>query len=439
MLLSFRLATAFAALGMMLPSLSAADWPQWLGPNRDGVWSETGIIDNFPPEGPKVFWRTPIAGGYSGPAVGDGKVYVMDYAAKGDAPKEGARADVKGEERVLCLSAATGEVLWKHRYDCPYTISYPAGPRATPTVADGKVYSLGAEGNLFCLDAAKGTVLWSKDFKKDYNAKTPMWGFCSHPLVDGKKVVCIVGGENACVVAFDKDNGKELWKALNAEEPGYSCPSMIEAGGVRQLIVWHSASVNSLDPETGTKNWSVPLSPDYKMSIMAPRKYGEYLFAAGIGDKALLLKLASDKAAATEVWRGTKANALYPVNMTPFIENDTIYGVSQNGQLMAVDLKTAERKWETTQPVTGKDSRETRTGTAFLVKNGDRFFLFNEKGELVIAKLSPEKYEEIGRAQILAPTGKAFGRDVVWSHPAFANKCVFARNDKEIVCFSLAK
>jgi outer membrane protein assembly factor BamB len=258
-------------------------------------------------------------------------------------------------------------------------------------------------------------------------------------MVDGKQLICIVGAENACVVAFDKDTGKELWKALNAEEPGYSCPSIIEAGGVRQLIVWHGTSINSLNPETGEKHWSALISADHKMSIMTPRRAGEYLFTAGIGDKALLLKLDAGKPAVTEVWRGKKTNALYPVNMTPFIDKDTIYGVSQSGRFMAVDLKSADRKWETTEPVTGKDSKETNSATAFVVKNGERFFIFNEKGELVIAKLSPEKYEEVGRAQILAPTNKAFGRDVVWSHPAFANRCVFARNDKEIVCVSLAK
>ena len=152
---------------MMLPSLSAEDWPQWLGPNRDGVWNETGIIDNFPPNGPKVVWRAPIAGGYAGPAVANGKVYVSDYLTKADVTKETfERTDSKGQERVQCFSADKGELLWHHEYDCKYTISYPAGPRATPTVADGKVYTLGAEGNFLCLDAAKGAVLWSKDFKR---------------------------------------------------------------------------------------------------------------------------------------------------------------------------------------------------------------------------------------------------------------------------------
>jgi hypothetical protein len=139
------------------------------------------------------------------------------------------------------------------------------------------------------------------------------------------------------------------------------------------------------------------------------------------------------------VWRGRKGNAIYPVNMTPFLDDGYIYGVDQPGQFMAVKLETGERVWETTEPVTGKESKPAKSGTLFVIKNGDRYFLFNEKGELVIAKLTPKNYEEIDRAKILEPTSVAFGRSVVWSHPAFAGKCMFVRNDKEIVCVSLAK
>ncbi len=437
---TIRLIIALAFLPSMASVAAADDWPQWLGPNRDSVWPETGIIDKFPSKGPEVLWRTKISGGYAGPAVANGKVYVMDYVTDGNVKAEVFnRTDFKGVERVLCLNADKGEILWEHKYDCHYTVSYPSGPRATPTVHDGKVYTLGTEGNFFCLDAEKGTELWKKDFKKDFAAKTPLWGFCGHPLIEGKTVFVITGGEGACVVALDKDTGKERWRALTAEEPGYSCPTMIEAGGVKQLIVWHGTSVNSLNPETGEKHWSVLIAPDYKMSIMAPRKYGDFLFAGGIYTHAVLLKLASDKPAATEVWRGKKTNALFPVNMTPFIEDGHIFGVNNTGQMMGVKLETAERVWETTEPVTGKDSKPLNSATAFIVKNGERFFIFNEKGELVIAKLNPKGYEEIDRAKVVDPTNLAFGRSVVWSHPAFANKCMFVRNDKEIACVSLAK
>jgi len=427
--------------GLFIASAARADdWPQWMGPNRNDIWAETGILEKFPKDGPKVLWRKPVAGGYSGPAVANGKVYVTDYVTDGDVKKEVFdRTNFKGKERIQCFDAVKGDLIWKHEYPCNYTVSYPIGPRATPTIADGKVYMLGTEGDLLCLDADKGGVIWQKDFKKDYGAKTPIWGFCGHPLVDGKKVVVIVGGENSCVVAFNKDDGKEIWKALNAEQPGYSSPIIVNAGGTRQLLVWHATSINSLNPETGAKYWAVPLSAEYKMSIMAPQQSGDYLFTSGINDKSVLLKLASDKPAVTEVWRGKKSNSVYPVNMTPLIDKGTIYGVNQPGQMVAVDMMSADRKWETTDPVTGINSKRADSATAYLVKNGDRFFIFNEKGELVIAKLTPEKYEEIDRAKLLTPTSVAFGRDVAWSHPAFANKCIFARNDKEIICVSLAK
>src|SRR5919204_3817134 len=224
----------FAVLLFPLPAL-ADDWPQWLGPQRDAVWRETGILDKFPEGGPKALWRTPVKVGYAGPAVAGGKVYLMDFETDKAIPKDSFnRGELPGNERVLCLDAATGKPVWEHKYPARYTISYPNGPRCTPTVQGGKVYTLGAEGNLHCLDAASGAVAWSKDFKKDYGAKTPMWGFCGHPLVDGQKLVCIVGGEGSLAVAFDKDTGKEIWRSLSAKETGYSVPTLIEAGGKRQ-------------------------------------------------------------------------------------------------------------------------------------------------------------------------------------------------------------
>ncbi len=435
------LTVAVVALLVTTPaSVRADDWPQWMGPNRDDVWRETGILDKFPVAGPKVVWRMPVGGGYAGPAVAGGRVFVSDFVPDNSAavpPNDPMkRPEIAGKERTLCFNAADGKLLWTHAYDCPYRISYPAGPRCTPTVDGERVYTVGAMGNLFCLEAATGNVVWSVDYKKDYGVKPPTWGFAGHPLVDGNKLICIVGGEGSVAVAFDKATGKELWRALSAKEPGYSSPTVIEAGGKRQLIIWHSEAVNSLDPETGKVWWSVPLVPDFGMAIMAPQKSGNYLYAAGIDKKGLLLKLSADRPAAEVVWRGTKDTAVYPVNSTPLLEDGYIYGVCTESQLRCVKLETGERIWDTMVPTLG--SKRGRSGTAFLVKNGDRHFLFNETGHLIIARLSPKGYEELGRVKLLEPTGSAFGRDVVWSHPAFAGKCVFARNDKEIVCVSLA-
>jgi outer membrane protein assembly factor BamB len=355
---------------------------------------------------------------------------------------------VPSSERVLCLDAKTGQEIWKHEYDCEYKVSYGSGPRCTPTVADGKVYALGAMGDLFCLNAVTGKPIWSKNFPKDYEAAVPLWGFSGHPLVYQNQLICLVGGKEALVVSFEKDTGKEIWKAMStpaAGGPGYGPPTLIEAGGTTQLVVYHSRGVTSLNPTTGARYWNVPVEAYQGMAIMAPRKDGDTLFAGGVFDKSVAIKLDPSKPDAKELWRGDKkgGTGLYPVNMTPFVENGVIYGVDQPGSMKAIDLKTGKKLWSTFKPVIGKEEAEdfkgAGSGTAFIVKNGDRFFLFAETGDLIIAKLSPMGYEEISRAKLLEQTTGAFGRKVVWSHPAFANKCVFARNDKEIVCASLAE
>ena len=441
-------------LALALPlTAAAADWPQWLGPDRDSVWTETGIIDKFPDGGPEVLWRAPISSGYAGPAVAGDRVYVTDRVlAKGamnpDDPFD-AKQKIASTERVLCLDATTGKELWKHEYECPYQISYPAGPRCTPTVHDGHVYTLGAMGDLFCLTADKGTVVWSKNFPKDYSAPVPTWGFCGHPLVYKDLLVCVVGGDGSVAVAFDRLTGKEKWKNLSARDQGYSPPTLITSGGKDQVVIWHARAINGLDPATGKELWTVGLAPSFEMSIMAPRQHGDRLFAAGIGGAAAVLKLEGEKV--TPLWQesttkekgfSTKPRGLYPVNMTPFVEDGVVYGVDQPGMLRAVELGTGKKLWFTFVPVIGKeeeeDYREAGSGTAFIVKNGDRFFLFAETGHLVIAKLSRKGYEEVSRAKVLEPTGAAFNRKVVWSHPAFAGRCAFVRSDAEIVCVSLA-
>lgn len=422
----------------------ADDWPQWLGPQRDSVWRETGILQRFPEGGPRVLWRAPVALGYSGPAVAEGRVFVMDYEVESGkvTNNPGARDMLQGTERVLCLDAKTGGLLWKHEYPRPYRVSFGGGPRCTPTVVGGKVYALGGEGNLWCLDAQTGRVLWSKDFVEDYGAETPFWGVSAHPLVDGDVLYALVGGPGSVAVAFDRHSGREIWRALSAPAQGYCPPTMIEHGGRKQLLIWHSESVNSLDPMTGQVFWTVSVKPSFEMSICAPRLLGDDLFVTAYNEASALLRLGQSDGQPTAevVWRGNPRNSVYCANATPFLEDGMIYGCDVNsGKLMGVRMETAERVWETWEPTLGDVQRGGRYGTAFLVKHEDRFFLFNEQGDLILARLSPEGYEELDRARILEPTNEVFGRALVWSHPAFAYRCVFARNDKELICVSLAE
>ena len=435
------LALGFITLASL--ALRAEDWPQWLGTKRDGVWRETGIVEKLPTNGFTYRWRTPIGGGYSGPAVAKGRVYVMDRQLAKDAknPKSAFdRSTIAGSERVLCLNEADGKILWQHEYECPYTVSYAAGPRVTPAVVEGKVYTLGAEGSLLCFDAVKGTVLWSHDFKKELGLKTPVWGFAGHPLVDGKKVICLAGGEGSVAIAYDKDTGKELWRALSAKEPGYAPPMIYEFGGKRQLILWHPEAVSALEPETGKVIWSHALTPSVRhgMSIPSPLKVGDLLFLTSFYNGSLLLRVGADKA--EPVWQSKKisekdTDGLHSVMATPLIEGGHIYSPCSYGQFRCLKLETGERLWETFAPTSGKSER---WGHAFVIKNGNRSFIFSEKGDLIIAKLSPEKYEEVSRAHLIDADNRDPGRPVVWSHPAFANKSIYARNDHEIICVSLA-
>ena len=427
-------------LTALLSPLLADDWPQWLGPNRDSVWRETGIVDRFPDRGLTVRWRAPVSLGYAGPAVAGGKVFVMDYVRSSGkiTNNPSARDRLKGVERVLCMDAATGKLLWKHEYNRPYNLSYPGGPRCTPTVVGGRVYALGAEGNLWCLNAENGQVIWSKDFASQYGAAAPLWGVAAHPLVVGDILFCVVGGEGSVAVAFDKDTGGEIWRALSASDQGYCPPTMIEHAGHKQLLIWHSESINGLNPTTGKAYGSVPLKPSYGMSFTTPRQLGPNLLVTGYGDAGVLLKLADDQPQAEVVWRGKPKTGIYCANSTPFLEDGMIYGCDiGTGALMGVRLEDGQRLWETFQATTG-GSRRARYGTAFLVKHEDRFFLFSETGDLILANLSPQGYEEISRFPVLEATNQTFGRAVVWSHPAFAERCIFARNDKEMVCVSLA-
>jgi outer membrane protein assembly factor BamB len=456
------------ALAVAAPPARADDWPQWLGPRRDGVWREDGILDKFPPGGPKVLWRTPIGSGYAGPAVVGGRVYVTDRVLKRgvknptDGFARGATAGLAGSERVLCLDEATGKILWTHDYECQYRIAYPAGPRTTPVVADGKVYTLGAMGDLLCLDAAGGRPLWGHDFVKQYGADTQMWGFAGHPLLDRDRLICLVGGDGSVVVAFHKDTGRELWRSLSSRAAGYSPPVIYQVGSTRQLIVWHVEAVCGVDPETGMRLWEVAFPVKSSLSIAMPRYDAGGLFVTAFYDGAMMLRMAGDRAAADVLWRGRsrselpdKTDTLHSIMPTPVLRDGYIYGVCSYGQLRCLKADTGERVWETMEATRAKKDGRTvpatpkpiekpadvseRWSNAFLVPNGERFFLFNEKGDLIIASLTPAGYREIDRAHVIEPDNVMPGRPVVWSHPAFAHRKVFVRNDHEIVCLSLAK
>jgi outer membrane protein assembly factor BamB len=442
------------AVVLLFPTIAAADdWPQWLGPKRDGVWRETGIVDKFPEGGPKVLWRVPCGIGYAGPAVAQGKVFLPDrILGEGTKNPENpfTRTAVRGTDRLLCLDEATGKELWKFEYAVEYRVNYAAGPRCTPTVDGDLVFWLGTMGDLYALDANTGKPVWEKHFLKDYHADQQTWGFAAHPLVDGDRLICLVGGPEAPgVVAFDKKTGRELWKALQVGEAGYNPPTIFEVNGKRMLIIWHAAAVVGLDPETGKKHWQHDWKISSALTVPNARLVkGSLLFLTSFYNGSLLLDIGGDTPKV--VWKskskGVQASVmpgntvdLHSIMPAPWIQDDHIYGICSYGELRCLELMTGKRVWETHAATAGKSAR---WANAFLVPHAEsgRMFLFNDRGELLIARLTPKGFEEIDRAKVLEPTNPyGGGRTVVWSHPAFANGNMYARNDKEIVAVSLKK
>ncbi len=430
------------ALIILSQAAFSDDWPQWNGPARNGDYQESGVISEIPKTGLKLLWRAPVSGAYSGPAVAKGRVFITDYVRESGevSNNPGGRDSLTGKERVLCFDAQSGKQLWEYAYDRPYKLSYPIGPRVTPLVDGDRVYALGAEGDLLCLNAQMGDVIWKRQLAEEYKTEAPIWGYSAVPLIIGDQLITLAGGKGSVVVALDKATGKEKWRALTAEEIGYAPPTLIEHAGTKQLLVWDSDNLNSLNPANGQVYWSEPLKPQYGMSIMAPVKSGDKLFASAIGEVAGMYQLQSTKPGVKKLWEGgDRKSAVYCGNSTPVFDGEYIYGSDcGGGAMICVRASDGKRMWETYQPTSGGDRRASH-GTAFLSRVGDRYFIFSETGDFIIAKLSAEKYDEVSRFHVIDPTNDCFGRKVVWTYPAYANRCLFVRNDNEIACYSLAK
>lgn len=434
-----HIARLIAIAGGLVSSFAAStfaeDWPQWMGPNRDNVWTVANPPQSLPATGLREVWSAPVAGGYSGPAVVGDRVYITDLVTIADAKVDNfGRRSFDGTERVICLDNKTGKEVWKQEYPVTYAISYPAGPRCTPLVNNGKVYTLGAEGQLMCMDAATGKIIWSKNLKQEYKTNSALWGYAAHPLIDGDKLYTLAGGDGSHTVCLNKNDGTEIWRFGTAPEQGYSPPTIINAGGKRQLILPNPIAVNSVDPETGKLYWSVPYEASNGSIIMSPVQSGKHLFVGGYSDHNLLIELGEKEPTAKTLWKDRAKKAMSPVNVQPMVIGDVVYGCDQSGEMIAFKIDTGDRLWETSKPIS---KRPLGSGTAFVVRAGNLFYLFNELGEIVVAKMTPKGYEEVSRTKVIEATNNAFGREVIWCAPAFANGCMYVRNDEKLICVSL--
>lgn len=382
------------------------DWPQWRGPNRDGISKETGILKTWSENGPKVLWSAPSGDGYSGISVTNGRLYTM-YGQGSD-------------EVAVCLDAATGKELWRFKIETKkYTNSYGNGPRSTPTIDGNLVYALSGKGKLYSINAVTGNEVWSHDLNKEYSGKIPTWGVSTSPLVQGKMLIVDVGGKGDYgLVAFNKKNGKVLWKS-KTELPGYSSPISVTAHGIKQIVFFTGTNVVSVSPKDGKRYWSYLWRTSYDANIATPIfiKPDKVFMSSGYnkGAAVLRMKAADGTVTVQEVW---KSRAMRNHFSSSILIGDHLYGFDE-ATLRCVNVKTQESKW-------GK----RRLGKGSLTYADGHLIVLSERGKLVLVKATPEAYVEKASAQVL--------RGRCWTVPTLVDGKLYLRNQKEMLCLDLS-
>jgi outer membrane protein assembly factor BamB len=392
-------------------SALAADWPQFLGPTRNGVSTETGLAKSWPDKGPPVVWEREVGEGYSAPVVSGGTLILCHR--------------VGDEEIVEALDAASGKPRWKVAYPTKYSdaLGKGDGPRSTPLIAGGKVYTLGAEGMLHCLDLKDGKKVWEKALARDYELRQSYFGVGSSPLLEGDLLLVNVGARGAGIVAFDRATGKEVWKATD-DEASYSSPVAATIDGVRHVFFFTRTGLVDLEPKDGTvrfsKRWRA--RDNASVNAAAPLVVGDTLFlSASYGTGAVLFRVSKD--AVEEVWKGDESLSSH--YNTPVQLDGYLYGIDgrqeHGARLRCVELKTGQVKWE-----------KERFGCASLILADGYVIALTEAGDLVLIEATPEGYREKSRAAVLrAPPCRA--------EMALADGKLYGRDGKRLVCWNVKK
>ena len=409
------------------PSLGN-DWPQWMGPDRSGTWYNGPGVDTLFPGMIESIWEVEVGPGYSGPTLSGGRIYLMDLEP--------------GKERVFCLNAEDGSQVWSFAYPVQYNVGYPTGPRASVQVYEGKAYSFGTMGHLYCFDAATGQIFWHVNSMDEYHSRIPTWGLASNLIMVNEKLIVQLGGEpDACLVAFHKDTGEEIWRALS-DEASYSTPVLIEQAGKQVLVCWTGERFAGLDPDNGRLLWSVPFTPENMiMNVASPVYDPPYLFCSAFFDGSFLLELDQQSASARLIYHRVGENerrteALHCTISTPLIKDGYVYGIDSYGEARCLELVTGERLWENLTLVP-----KERWANVHLVTEGEKIWGFNELGELLLGEFSPKGYKDLGRAKVIDPVKISPNprNGVCWAYPAFSGHRIFVRSDARLTCIAVNK
>ena len=466
------LLVGLAGFCLMAASVSAAepargqDWPRFLGPKGTGVSDETDVLKTWPEGGPKILWSKRIGTGYSAPSIRDDRLVVHHR--------------IDDEEIIECRDALTGEVVWADKYPSSYEdpYGYNNGPRCSPLLTEDRCYTYGAEGKLTCVDLKTGKRIWQRDVKKDFNLPDWFFGIGCSPILEGNVLITLVGGQpNSGVVGFDAKTGKTLWESvgketwdgvLTGERKGdtyewtgkeqivsYSSPIAVTIHGRRHVLCLLRHGLVSLDPKDGSERFKYWFRSRAYESVNAARPLvlGDKIFlTAAYNLGSVLLEVNPNGQGVKEIWRD-RENMLCHWS-TPIHVEGYIYGFSgrheREGELRCIDLKTGTVQWQTTgydgdiadlsqDPMTGiiTDKKTAKAvpwpffGRGSKIQIGDRFLILGERGTLALAKINPNKYEELGRTiypQIRFPA---------WAAPVLSHGLVYLRDEDALVCLDV--
>ena len=415
----FLVVSALLCSGIL--TASAAEWPQWRGPNRDGVSSEVGLLKEWSPNGPKVLWKVPLGEGFSGISISQGRVYTMF--------SEG------NDEFVVCLDATDGEEIWRFRSDKNYHEGQGGnGPRATPTIDGDLLFTISAYGKLYALNAGNGQEVWSHDLQQKFRSDMPRWGFSTSPLVDGESLLVEVGGKGEkSIVAFDKKNSDVVWSS-HKDKLGYSSPIAITVKGVRQIICFTGTKLVSVSPTDGTIYWKYPWKTGYDVNAATPVFIppDKVFISSGYDKGAAVLQMRvfvspEDDRAATdqirenqgtvrieEIWKNRKMKNQFASSV---LHENYLYGFD-NSILKCIEANTGEEQWK---------SRGFGKGTVILADG--HLIILSDRGKLGLAEATPAGYIEKASTKVL--------NGLCWTAPTLADGKLYVRNEQEMVCLDM--
>jgi outer membrane protein assembly factor BamB len=381
-------------------------WTDFRGPARDGRYNEMPINTLWPAGGLRQLWKQPVGGGYASFVAAEGAAFTIEQR--------------RGQEVIAAYDIETGRELWTHAYDAEFRESAGGdGPRATPTWHEGRVYSMGAQGDLRVVDAKTGKLVWSKNILSDNGASNLQWGMSASPLIVDDKVVVIPGGpSNKSVVAYNKLTGARVWGALG-DKAAYTSPMLVTLGGRRQILAVTESRAVGLTVENGSLLWEFPWTTSFGVNSAQPIiiDANRFIISAGYGHGAAMVEVAASGGglAARKVWENIFLKNKFNSSV---LHNGYLYGLDET-ILTCIDANTGERKW-----------KGGRYGYGQLLLAGDHLIVTTEDGNIVLVRATPDKHEEVASFQAIE--GKT------WNHPAIAGGRLLVRNETQMACYDLS-